>query len=201
MKIEKRLDVINFLANKIDAQWYLEIGVHRGRTLHRVNVPNKYGVDPKPHGKMGRQNTTHLMTSDEFFEQNNQKFDIIFIDGLHLHEQVYKDINNSLKVLNDGGYIVCHDMNPPEERFQLRHRRTRRWNGDCWKAWVRLRMERDDLEMFVVNVDEGCGVISRGAQERLDAGRVLSYDGVGLGENKKEWLNLISAEDFLNKYE
>ena len=59
------------------------------------------------------------MTSDEFFEQNKEKFDIVFIDGLHHSEQVYKDILNSLNILNEDGTIICHDMNPTEEFRQI----------------------------------------------------------------------------------
>ena len=66
MRIETRTDIINLLADKIDAQWYLEVGTHRGRVLQAINVLNKYGVDPSPHSRMGRENTSHIMTSDEF---------------------------------------------------------------------------------------------------------------------------------------
>ena len=37
------------------------------------------------------------MTSDEFFKQNEDTYDVIFIDGLHTSDAVYRDINNSLK--------------------------------------------------------------------------------------------------------
>jgi hypothetical protein len=40
------------------------------------------------------------MTSDEFFEINKSTYDIIFIDGLHIDEQVERDIINGLKILN-----------------------------------------------------------------------------------------------------
>ena len=39
------------------------------------------------------------MSSDEFFLKNKDQFDIIFIDGLHVYEQVKRDIENSLIVL------------------------------------------------------------------------------------------------------
>ena len=46
------------------------------------------------------------------------KFDLIFIDGLHLANQVQKDIENSLKFIKDEGFIVLHDCNPPSEYHQ-----------------------------------------------------------------------------------
>ena len=48
-------------------------------------------------------------TSDEFFMQNKEKFDLIYIDGWHEAPQVYKDINNSWNSLNINGIIICDD--------------------------------------------------------------------------------------------
>ena len=48
-------------------------------------------------------------TSDEFFKNNEQKFDIIYVDGWHEAPQVYKDINNSWDCLNVNGIIICDD--------------------------------------------------------------------------------------------
>ena len=66
----QRYDIINALAQKNNAKNYLEIGVSRGRNFVRVNIENKIGVDPSPNGGMGRENVTHVMTSDEFFDGN-----------------------------------------------------------------------------------------------------------------------------------
>ncbi len=41
------------------------------------------------------------------------------------------------------------------------------WTGDVWKAWVKWRAMRDDLDMVVVNLDSGCGVITRGKQKKV----------------------------------
>ena len=46
------------------------------------------------------------MTSDEFFKNNEIYFDCIFIDALHIYEQVRKDILNSIKFLNANGIII-----------------------------------------------------------------------------------------------
>ncbi|MDB4082087.1 class I SAM-dependent methyltransferase [Candidatus Pelagibacter sp.] len=48
-------------------------------------------------------------TSDEYFKKNNEKFDIIYIDGWHEAPQVYKDLNNSWNSLNTNGLIICDD--------------------------------------------------------------------------------------------
>lgn len=49
------------------------------------------------------------MSSDEFFVSNSKKFDIIYVDGYHYGPQVYKDVYNSWKILNNNGYLFCDD--------------------------------------------------------------------------------------------
>lgn len=184
-----RLDILQYLINKINAKKYLEIGVQGGYVFDNILCEYKVGVDPDVNSK-----ATIYSTSDDFFKKNLEKFDIIFIDGLHHDDQVYRDINNSLAILNSGGYIVCHDMNPTEEIFQRRPQEIEVWTGDCWKAWVTIRSERQDLSMFVVDTDWGCGVIHKGCQELLNVTCELNWNNFVL--NRLKWLNLISIEDF-----
>ncbi|MDA9731242.1 class I SAM-dependent methyltransferase [Candidatus Pelagibacter sp.] len=47
--------------------------------------------------------------SDNFFLVNTQKFDLIFVDGDHSSVQVKKDLYNSWKILNKGGYLILDD--------------------------------------------------------------------------------------------
>lgn len=192
--IMNRTKIIQSLIDKVNAKSYLEIGVDNGINFQTINCNKKIGVDPNT-------NTiaTYHETSDAFFEKNNETFDIIFIDGLHHADQVYKDILNSLKVLNDGGYIVCHDMNPLEESHQEIPFVSGAWNGDCWKAFVQLRCERSDLQMHVVNADHGCGIISKGKQSLLKLSNVpTEYKFFNI--HRKEWLNLISVDEFRKTY-
>lgn len=187
----KRTEIINWLIDKGTYKKYLEIGVNKPRrNFNLIKIESKVGVDP---GVEGVSLATYTMTSDEFFEQNTENFDIVFVDGLHEANQVYRDIVNSLNVLNEGGVIVCHDMNPPSELHQKVPRQSRSWNGDCWKAFVRLRMERDDLEMCVIDDDCGLGIIHTGTQKILKK-EELTYEN--LDKNRKEWLNLVSVEEF-----
>ena len=47
-----------------------------------------------------------------FLLKNKERFDCIFIDGLHTFEQSLKDFYNAWEVLNKGGAVVFHDTNP-----------------------------------------------------------------------------------------
>ena len=187
-----RTELINRLARRINASSYLEIGVSCGGNLAGVNCLRKIGVDPD----VNANSATHQMTSDQFFGSNLETFDLIFIDGLHHSEQVQKDILNALSRLNPGGCIVCHDMNPLNECMQKVPMETPEWTGDCWKAWVQIRSQRSDLTMFVVDTDYGCGIIQPGAQQCLEISG-LTLDWENLCQHRKEWLGLITVNEFL----
>jgi hypothetical protein len=137
------------------------------------------------------------MTSDEFFAQNKQSFDLISINGLHDAAQVERAIVNSLKVLNQGGSIVIHDCNPTSAQQQTVPQPPNQgdWKGDVWKAWVKLRATHDDLKMTTINVEGGCGVITRGKQTKVKLPAELTYQG--LDANRKQWLNLIEVDEFV----
>jgi len=188
-----RFDIINTLIQKNGYKSFLEIGVCNGATACQIEVEDYTGVDPAPIYQ-GEVYTTHVTTSDEFFKTNKKTYDIAFIDGLHEAEQVYKDIVNTLEVLNEGGTIVCHDMMPNSFGCQQVPRIQQVWTGDCWKAWIKLRQERPDLRMKVVDTDWGCGVIQVGTQKVLDTDLEINY--ANFDKNRKEWLNLISIDEF-----
>jgi hypothetical protein len=192
----QRWEILNDLVDAFGYTSYLEIGVQDPmRCFNKIKVPNKVSVDPAEHNK---HLFTHNMTSDEFFEQNDQTFDLIFIDGLHLSEQVHKDILNSLNVLNPNGTIMCHDMNPKREIVQRREQVILAWTGDCWKTWVWFMQETETygIEMHCIKTDMGCGIIRRGKQKPITVLEELNWEG--LQANRKDWLNLTPVEQLPN---
>ena len=48
-------------------------------------------------------------SSDDFFQENNEFFDVIYIDDWHGASQVRKDLNKSWKFLKSEGIIICDD--------------------------------------------------------------------------------------------
>lgn len=186
-----RTDIINFLINRYGYKSYLEIGVlDVNVNFNRIIAQDKTGVDPNVMG------IEYTMTSDEFFLQNTKSFDIIFIDGLHESEQVYRDIVNSLAVLNKGGTVVMHDCNPTSEIIQLVPSiRGGEWTGDCWKAFVRFRNESTEYDMFVVETDYGVGIIRKSVNdvEPFYVGAPFTY--ANLEAYRSVWLNLVKPDD------
>ena len=59
--------------------------------------------------------TYHRNGADAFFEQNDEMFDLIFIDGDHRYEQAKKDLDNSMPCLAEGGIIAYDDA---DQRLQ-----------------------------------------------------------------------------------
>jgi len=157
------------------------------KNIDRIDIGKKVGVDPLGHKAL-------KMTSDSFFETNKENFDIIFIDGHHESNQVYRDIINALDVLNDNGTIVVHDLLPTDEIMSLVPRTVSKWTGDCYKAWIKLRQERSDLTMCVVDIDWGVGIIQRGEQELLGE---VEYSYAYFSDNRNKLMNVIGVDDFL----
>ena len=190
----KRFELINSLIKHFNYKTYLEIGYRKGHCFNRVIIDDKQSVDPD-----NTWGPTFALTSNEFFEKNSKIYDIIFIDGLHLHEQVRKDIANGLKFLSENGTIVCHDMLPVNEGEQIREYTPGKvWTGDVWKEWVRLRMTDNTLDMKVVKTDHGCGIIRKGKQELVPLRENLTFED--LKQNYKSFLNIISVDEFMRLY-
>lgn len=188
-----RAELINHLIRTYGYETYLEIGLaNPERNFNHIVAPHKESVDPK--GK-----PTYRMKSDDFFKRNKKTYDIIFVDGLHLWQQAKRDIENSLNVLNENGIIVVHDTNPECEEIQRTNQNRGRWTGDVWKAVAWLRMTRIDLTIETVKIETGCSLIYPGYQELIAEKKKLEYQD--LENNRELYLNLITWDEFLTKYQ
>ncbi|MCL9805117.1 class I SAM-dependent methyltransferase [Flavobacterium amniphilum] len=212
-KTPTRTDILNFLVGTTGANSkYLEIGVRNPNdNFNKINVNEKYSVDP---GIEFEENPVDFkFTSDEFFQKLNNgeilnkdiRFDVIFIDGLHLAEQVDRDIKNALDFISDSGFIVLHDCNPPTEfhasetySYMLSPSKGF-WNGTTWKAFFKYRKQKE-IYSCCVDTDWGIGVISKktnlGEPSQVDNDY---YEFKVFEDNRKDSLNLLSFEDFKKK--
>lgn len=187
-----RWDILNFFIAKYNFKSYLEIGVQDYYSnCSKIQLLDKTTVDPYP-----RNLCNYVMTSNEFFQSQivtGKKWDLIFIDGLHHESQAYMDVINSLEHLTDNGIIMCHDCLPTSEHMQLVPDHGGEWTGDVWKAFTRLRCEREDLYMCTIDTDYGCGIIKRGKQELFNNGIIpdpLDWNYFSMYRN--ELMNVIS---------
>ena len=152
-----RTQVVEALIRQNNFKSYLEIGCQNDINFSAISIPHKIGVDPSLGG-------THRMTSDVFFAQNNAKFDLIFIDGMHTFEQVYKDFFNAYNVLNIGGVILFHDMLPASWEQEMVPRINRGWNGTVWKIAYELKHLLGS-QFAIIVADQGLGIVFKDSEK------------------------------------
>jgi len=194
-----RHEVINLIKDKTSN--YLEIGVENGYTYNNVHFLNKTGVDPDPKCK---DSSIIKCTSDQFFEKKIlQKYDVIFIDGMHHVENVLRDFNNSIKVLNKNGSIFIDDILPLNYNEQLkipeRHyyengilKYGEEWTGDIWKLiyYLLVHYKNDLIFSYYYNINyRGIAHI-----------KIKDFDKKNNKNNKKIKISEDALEE-INKYE
>jgi len=159
-------ELLNHLVSKHNLSSYLEIGVQNpANNFNKIKCSYKIGVDPclpiNP-------NLIYSGTSDDYFlmKSDDKTFDLIFIDGLHHSDQVERDFNNSLRCLNDGGFIVLHDCLPNEEIESCVPRgNQKRWMGDVYKFIFKLNTY-DGIDFITYSFDCGCCVVWKDATKK-----------------------------------
>ena len=191
-KKKKRFEIVQNIINKKNYKNYLEIGCFDDELFNFVKCEKKIGVDPVSGG-------TIRATSDQFFKNNNENFDCVFIDGLHEYSQVKKDISNSLKFLNQDGIILLHDCLPNNYYEQATPRCQWIWNGDVWKAIVECRKSKD-LDVYTCYADYGIGVIFKRPNRNLFEYPIQNFSKLRF-ENyffkNKEMMNIIEYDELM----
>ena len=186
-----RWDIINYYMQRQYRKEYLEIGCAYNETFNKVKAKIKVGVDPNSGG-------TLRMTSDEYFKVNLQSFDIIFIDGLHEHEQVVRDFNNARKFLRKGGYIFLHDLLPPGPEHAVFPTNQDDPTPRCGTAWrATFDILKLNKEFYIIDRETGIGVWRDRPQEHendFDRGMDYSYF-----EEIKKHLPIVTTSEALLK--
>jgi hypothetical protein len=188
---------------------YLEIGVNVGVLFLHVRAHGKVGVDPVrriPRWKRVAHPTTALRgrlvarPSDDYFARLDpgERFDVVFVDGLHTFEQSLRDVENALEHLAPDGVVLVHDCNPADAIAggpDPGATGDAGWNGEVWKTIVHLRATRSDLDVRVLDTDFGVGVVRRGESGSelagIDAG-ALTFDD--LEARREELLGLVAYD-------
>ena len=150
-----RAEVVQGLLTRHSVPSYLEIGVSTGATFHAVKASRKVAVDPHFDFDVEAARASqpealyHEITSDEYFGRvaaPSDRFDVIFLDGLHTLEQTLRDFTNALPFLAPKGVIVIDDV-IPDSHFaairdlavfrKLRHSNiatSASWMGDVYRV-------------------------------------------------------------------
>ncbi len=187
-----RQTIVQKIIDKKKYENYLEIGCFKDELFSKIVCKKKVGVDPLNGG-------TIRTTSDEFFKKNKDRFDCVFIDGLHKYHQVKKDIINSLEVINENGIILIHDCLPNNVFAQAIPRCQHAWNGDVWKALVEFRT-KENLDVYTCYADHGIGVIFKRKNNNLLKINKTNFHKLKFEEyfkNHKLLMNVISFAELM----
>lgn len=205
-----RIDIINHLIARYFPEecHYFEVGVSDpNHCFNHIRASHKAGVDPGLEHGPGA--VKYPFTSDEFFHRlgagdldldSVHKWNIIFIDGLHLAPQVFRDLINSLDHISQPGFVVLHDVNPPTSNHAHsdhgRYMRERvEWNGTVWKVMYHYRTQ-PCYGAYTVDTDWGVGIIDTSrVNEPIDNFNPWMEYGV-MAERREASLGLITPQQF-----
>jgi len=158
MALKARTQLINRIIRDGNYHSYLEIGFlddgDDPLNIPFVDCPVRTGVDPAYDGE----------TSDDFFGAKQAhrpgiRYDCIFVDGLHHHEQAYRDIINSLNVLSHHGTLLIHDTNPQHYQQQVVPRHQQDWTGNVWRAVLQARLACPYHICYTLPVETGITIM------------------------------------------
>lgn len=191
--IPPRWELIQAVIDRYGFRSYLEIGCAGNACFDKVRCDLKVGVDPVSGG-------TERKTSDAFFAENRQRFDCIFIDGLHKYAQVRQDIRNALDASTENAVVFLHDCLPRTIGEQAVPREQLTWMGDVWKAIVEYRCQ-PAVDTAVCTIDCGIGiVVKRPNTLPLALGADRDFQALSFGEyleNHEQWMRPMNYESAL----
>lgn len=163
--INHHTQLLNYLIERYGLKSYLEIGVQNpANNFDKINAWLKIGVDPICLNRIGTNERIFQKTSDEYFTMTPTyageplKLGLVFIDGFHTKEQVKRDFENSLRCLNQNGFIVIHDTLPLNEQGTRVPRETKQWWGDVYKFAFELNLY-PGIDFCTYDFDNGCTVV------------------------------------------
>lgn len=185
---DSHVKIITTIANLVCAASYLELGVEWGNCFlymcrivercvgvdikNRINLksPLEINIDNKhriPVGNISNERSSlqfYEMTTDAFFAQNSERFDLIFIDADHHFECVKNDFENSLKFLNKRGIIFLHDTDPPNAKFAYPSAMC----YDAYRIHDHIKAHHHELQMVTLPTSSsGLSIVQRKSDMRF----------------------------------
>lgn len=94
--MKNKEDYINGIIKENNYKYYLELGFQDGENFNKIICDNKTSVDVNGKADFNDGDLN-------FFKQNEDEFDCVFIDSKHEAEHVRKAIIESLKVVTKNG--------------------------------------------------------------------------------------------------
>lgn len=143
---------------------YLELGIYDGLNISKIapHVGKAVGVDISDERLLYHNFEFIKTTTDEFFSNNKETFDVIFIDADHQFESVVSDLEKSLKILNKHGIIFLHDTDPKSAHYIQP-----RYCNNCYKIIDYIRNNHPELDLINLPISEaGLTIVNRKNENR-----------------------------------
>jgi hypothetical protein len=219
-----RRKVVQRLLSLYDSPRYLEVGVSEGATFNHVQAGRKVAVDPnftfdvEAARSSQPQSVFHEVTSDAYFGTiigEDDRFDVIFLDGLHTFEQTLRDFANAIERLSPNGVILIDDV-IPESHFAaigdvevFRNMRrlglatTASWMGDVYRLVFFVQTFFQHYTYRTIADNHGQLVVWRERRESVPERGVetvarTTYDDVVLGRDS---FNIRSLDEIVRELE
>ena len=202
MKIQRE-EVIQPLLDLFEQPHYLEIGVFEGKTFHALHAERRVGVDPEFPFSLGQARREHpnaeyhMATSDEYFGRivaPGERFDVVFLDGLHQFEQTLRDLLNALCFVRPDGIIVIDDVKPFDYLAAIEGREkwmeVRRkiapdkplWMGDVYRLVFFIESFLQQYRFMTVAETHGQAVLWRRARPEVPDKRMRELAALDYGD-------------------
>ena len=185
--MELRTKFLNQIILDNEYKSYLEIGIDNCENYNAILTETKVSVDPSD---LRGCKPMFMLTSDDFFSINKSKFDLIFIDGMHTFEVSFRDLLNSLNILNENGTIVLHDTFPRKYEHQTVPATDPCWTGDVWKTILKAQLEIKNISIRTYDVESGITIIKKSSNENLNNELKPIYYYEYFTQNYKNILNI-----------
>lgn len=151
-------NIIKEIVKNTSCNNYLELGIYDGLNISEIAPFVKRAVGVDFLDKREYFNYEFIQSStDDFFINNNEIYDIIFIDADHNVDSVKKDLENSLKILNKHGIIFLHDTHP-KESYLL----DPGYCNNCYQIINYIKEYHPELELINLPISEaGLTIVNR----------------------------------------
>lgn len=145
----------------VQPEHYLEIGIRNGGSL-ALSTCRSVGIDPAYNvtTELSAHVSLFRTTSDEYFSRpsplaviGGERFDLTFIDGMHLFEFALRDFINAERSARRTSVIVFDDVLPRTVDEAARERHTNAWTGDVYPMIEVLARYRPEVSTILVDTE------------------------------------------------